>query len=693
MRFACDTGGTFTDLVVEHDDGTWTMHKAPTVPDDPSAGVLDALSRAAASAGRALDKFLAAGDIFIHGTTHALNAVLTGNTAKTALLTTRGHRDVLYLREGGRADPFDHTIPYPRPYIDRALTIEVPERICADGAVLEPLDPAAVARIVGSLREAEVEAVAICLLWSIVNPVHEQLLGRMIREGLPGIPVTLSHELIPIAREYRRASATAINASLVPLMGRYIGGLADRLRAAGFAGRVLMLTSQGGMQDARDVATTPIRLINSGPSMAPGGGWELVRRHTGASDLIVADTGGTTYDVSLVRNGVVPITRETWIGSPYRGHMSGLPSVDVKSVGAGGGSIAWVDAGGVLHVGPQSAGAAPGPACYGRGGATATVTDAAVVLGYIDPDYFLGGQMQLEVAAALEAVEDTIASPLGFDIDEAAAAILSIATENMVQAIEEITVNRGVDPTSAALIGGGGAAGLNSIFIAQRLRCPELVIPPAGSVLSAAGALLSDLSAEERTTWFTTISRFDIEVANHVLTELESRARAFLDGPGASAVAREIEFRVEARYRNQVWEIDVPLATPRFSGVEDVARLEQKFHEEHARLFAVSDVASDIEIICWVATARCRLRERMEETSIQAASTRICRSSRRAYFPGFGRMDVPVLSLHAVATGNLQEGPAIVESPFTTIVIDPRSAFRVTEDRTLIAYPCRRKSS
>ncbi len=690
MRFACDTGGTFTDLVVEHDDGSWTMHKAPTVPEDPSSGVLDALGLAATQAGMELGAFLAAGESFIHGTTHALNAVLTGNTARTALLTTQGHRDVLYLREGGRVDPFNHTVGYPRPYIERALTLEVAERIDADGVVLIPLDGATVGPIIEQLRASRVEAVAICLLWSIVNPAHEQLLGKLIREGLPGVPVTLSHELIPIAREYRRASATAINASLVPLMGKYLGGLTARLRAVGFCGRVLMLTSQGGMQDVDDVAIFPIRLINSGPSMAPGGGSALVRSHTLAHDLIVADTGGTTYDVSLVRNGVVPFTRESWIGAPYRGHMSGLPSVDVKSVGAGGGSIAWVDAGGVLHVGPRSAGAVPGPACYARGGTAATVTDAALVLGYIDPEFFLGGRMKLDVTAAQESVQRTVAAPLRFTTEEAAAAILAIATENMVQVIEEITVNRGVDPSKSALVGGGGAAGLNSIFIAQRLGCPELIIPPAGSVLSAAGALLSDLSSEVRATWFVTLRHFDIAQANLVLAVLEDRANTFIEGAGRFAVATSIDFRIEARYRNQVWEIDLPLEAARFADAQAVTQLVQAFHEEHRRLFAVCDLESDIEIIGWIATARCRLHRSQGQIEMRSPEVRGGGTSRRAYFKGYGRVDAAVLPLNGISDGELRLGPAIVESAFTTIVIDPQSKFRVARDGTVIAYPGRR---
>ncbi|MCZ6844732.1 MAG: hydantoinase/oxoprolinase family protein, partial [Alphaproteobacteria bacterium] len=474
MRFACDTGGTFTDLIVEDDRGGLHMYKASTTPTDPVKGVLDALALAAVDMDLSLADLLAQGDMLIHGTTHAINAIITGNTAKTAFLTTAGHPDILVLREGGRIEPFNFVAPYPEPYIPRALTFEVPERIDSAGGVHTPLDEGAVVAIAEELKARVVEAVAVCLLWSIYNPAHELRVGELLEEHLPGVPYSLSHQLNPALREYRRASSTAIDASLKPLMGRYLGGLTERLTEAGFSGRTLVLTSQGGMLDASDLAQKPIHAINSGPSMAPIAGRNYARLDSKAPNVIIADTGGTTYDVSLVRQGRIPLTKETWIGQPFRGHMTGFPSIDIKSVGAGGGSIAWVDAGGLLHVGPQSAGAVPGPVCYGAGGAEPTLTDACLTLGYVDPDYFLGGTMQLDAGAAAKAVEDKVANPLDVSVMEAAAAIVSVATENMVQAITDITVNQGIDPADSVLIGGGGAAGLNSVFIARRLGCPTL---------------------------------------------------------------------------------------------------------------------------------------------------------------------------------------------------------------------------
>jgi N-methylhydantoinase A len=384
-----------------------------------------------------------------------------------------------------------------------------------------------------------------------VNPLHEDRVGQLLAEHLPEVPHTLSHVLNPILREYRRASSTSIDASLKPLMSRYLGGLSRRLREAGFRGRLLMLTSQGGVMDAEDLTQAPIHAVGSGPSMAPIAGRHFARLDVRADTAIVADTGGTTYDVSLVRRGSIPMTPETWLGQRYLGHILGFPSVDVRSIGAGGGSIAWVDEGGLLHVGPMSAGAVPGPASYAKGGARPTVTDAALVLGYIDPAYFLGGAMKLDVALAEEAVRRDVGGPLGLGLHEAAA-IVRVATENMVGAIEEITINQGIDPRGAVLVGGGGAAGLNSVAIARRLGCTKVVIPELGAALSAAGAIMSDLHAGYRALHYTVTDNFDVAGVNRTLAGLVARCGRFLEGPGTGAAEHAIDIVAEARYRHQI---------------------------------------------------------------------------------------------------------------------------------------------
>jgi N-methylhydantoinase A len=686
MRFACDTGGTFTDLIVEDDRGGLHMYKAATTPADPVKGVLDALVLAAVDMDLSLADLLAHGDMLIHGTTHAINAIITGNTAKTAFLTTAGHPDILVLREGGRIEPFNFVAPYPEPYIPRALTFEVPERIDSAGGVHTPLDESAVVTFIEALKAQEVEAVAVCLLWSIYNPAHELRVGELLEAHLPGVPYSLSHQLNPALREYRRASSTAIDASLKPLMGRYLGGLTERLTGAGFSGRTLVLTSQGGMLDAHDLAQKPIHAINSGPSMAPIAGRHYARSDSEAPNVIIADTGGTTYDVSLVRQGRIPLTKETWIGQPFRGHMTGFPSIDIKSVGAGGGSIAWVDAGGLLHVGPQSAGAVPGPVCYGEGGTEPTLTDACLTLGYVDADYFLGGTMQLDADAAAQAVEDKVAKPLDISVMDAAAAIVSVATENMVQAIADITVNQGIDPADSVLIGGGGAAGLNSVFIARRLGCPTLLIPETGAGLSAAGALMSDLTNEYRATFFTISGEFDRQGVNKVLEGLREECQRFIDGPGSGAASHDIEYTVEARYASQVWEIEVPLTTDTFTDDAQLAALVEDFHAMHEQIFAIRDPGSIIEFVGWTATARCRLRAG-DGGRLGAGADRSVSGSRKVYFSGVGEVEAVLHDFETMASGVEHRGPAIIESPFTTVVADGDTIFQRTTAGSLLMRP------
>lgn len=688
MRFAVDTGGTFTDLVLEDDRERVHMFKAPTTPGDPVTGIMDAVATAAESMATSVEDLLAAGHMFIHGTTHAINAVITGSTARTALLTTAGHPDVLVFREGGRIEPFNFAVPFPEPYVPRALTFEVPERIAADGQVVEPLDEPATVRLIGELSELGVESVAVCLLWSTVNPAHELRVAELLEEHLPQVPFTLSHVLNPILREYRRASSTAIDASLKPLMSTYLDGLSRRLREAGFGGRLLMLTSGGGVMDAEDMARAPIHAIGSGPSMAPIAGRHYAQADAGSDTAIVADTGGTTFDVSLVRRGAIPTTPETWIGRRYRGHIVGFPSVDVRSIGSGGGSIAWVDQGGLLHVGPESAGAVPGPACYGKGGERPTVTDAALVLGYIDPEFFLGGTMALDAERAAAAIAAGVGAQLGLDDAEAASAILRLATENMVGAIEEITINQGIDPRGAVLVGGGGAAGLNSVAIARRLGCRSVVIPEVGAALSAAGALMSDLQADHRALHYAATDRFDFDGVNGVLDSLAERCAEFIEGPGTGGTAHAVDLYAEARYRHQIWEIDLPLRLDRFQSDADVSRVREDFDQLHEEVFAFRDPGSDVEFVGWRATARARLGAggfgRLEaEGALEAGVS----GSRTAYFAGLGAVETDVELFEAMDPGAVVEGPTVIESAFTTVVVDPGASALRTEGGTLVITP------
>ncbi len=675
MRIAADTGGTFTDVVFEDDQGKLTLSKASTTPADPISGVLDAVAVAAEEQGMPLEEFLGKISTFIHGTTHALNAVVTGNTAKTALITTQGHGDILVYREGGRREPFNQTVNYPDPYIPRCLSFEVEERISHDGSVVTALNESSVLNVIQQLKDLQVEAVAVCLLWSPVEQRHEQRIGELLEEHLPGVPFTLSSQLNPILREYRRASAAAIDASLKPLITRYIGDLSQRLASLGFKGIVQILTSFGGVKLADEVARAPIQLLQSGPSMAPVAGRFYGCDETDSKDLIVTDAGGTTYDVSLVREKEIIKTREYWIGEKFFGHVTGFPSVDVRSVGAGGGSIAWVDRGGVLHVGPQSQGADPGPACYKRGGIEATVTDAAVILGYIDPDYFLGGRLQLDRSASAEVAKKQVGDKIGLNVEDSAQSIMALATENMVQAIFDLSVERGIEPAKATMIGGGGAAGFNAIFIARRLGCRKVIFPSVGAVLSAAGAMLSDMVGLYGKAAFVSSRNFDRSVANAALSDLRDECHGFAKNVGVSLQRSQIRYSVEARYKGQVWDIEVPLRTGEFCDDQDLTNLVDDFHQTHQRIFAVNDPGSSIEILTWNATISCSVDSPTTgELCIEHQHSR-SKKSRVIHLPNVGAVDAEIVDFGSMEVDRVVHGPAIVESPFTSIVIDEKASF------------------
>ena len=685
MRVAADTGGTFTDLVLEGRDGRLWLSKASTTPADPIDGVLDAVRVAAEQQKMTPEKLLAQADTFIHGTTHALNAVITGNTAKTAFITTAGHGDILVYREGGRREPFNHAASYPEPYVPRSLSFEIEERIGHDGAVVEALSEQSVLTVIEQLRDLKVEAVAVCLLWSPANNCHERRVGELLAQHMPGIPFTLSSSLTPTLREYRRASATAIDASLKPLMERYIGDLSRRLRQLGFRGSVQILTSFGGVKLAEEVAQAPIQLLQSGPSMAPIAGQFYCEDGSAQADLIITDAGGTTYDVSLVRDTEVIKTREYWIGERFFGNVTGFPSVDVRSVGAGGGSVAWVDAGGVLHVGPQSQGADPGPACYGRGGTEATVTDAAVLLGYIDPGYFLGGRQELDANAATEAIVRRVASQLKLELHEAALSIMALATENMAQAIFDLSVERGVEPSASTMVGGGGAAGFNALFIARRLGCRRVIFPPVGAVLSAAGALLSDMVGLYSKAVFTASDNFDIDLVNDVLRVLQQDCADFAARVGVLSEQSTIKYSAEARYKGQVWDIDVPLRVQQFGERRHVDAFVQDFHATHQRIFAVSDPDSPVEILTLNAEVSCCTNtSKSGEVGVKQDSNPRERA-REICLPSCGPVVAAVIDFNSMTIGDLHSGPAIVESPYTSIVIDDRAAFFRDATGSLIA--------
>jgi len=679
-RIAIDTGGTFTDLVLADEQGGLALGKALTTYERIFAGVEGALKMAAERTGAGVGEVLSRTDLVIYGTTHATNAIIERSTARTAFLVTEGFPDILVLREGGKLDPFNLSYPPIEPYVPRRLTFEIRERIDAEGNVVLPLDERQARETLRRLAERRVEAIAVCLLWSPANPVHEEALGRMIEAELPGVPYTLSSCLNPIIREYRRASSAAIDASLKPLMQRHLNDFEQDLRRAGFNGQLLVATSFGGVMHAGDVVQRPIYLVKSGPAMAPVAGRTYAEAEVGPRDLIVCDAGGTSFDVSLVHDRTITFTRETWLGSIFTGHITGMASVDVRSIGAGGGSIAWIDSGGLLRVGPQSARAEPGPACYGIGGTEPTVTDAALVLGYLDPGYFLGGRMRLDADAAAAAVAK-IAGQLKIEVKDAARAIMEVAGDHMVGAIKDITINQGIDPRESLLVAGGGAAGLNIVPIARELGCRQVLVPRTAGALSACGGQYSNIVTEFTQSRFAYTGDFPYDAVNRVLAEIAAsmeRFEAELRERGLTRFARE--FFVEARYPYQVWELDVALPRGRFDGQADLDAMIEAFHREHERVFAVKESGQQIECVYW----RGRLTATLDGPPLRrAAAARagapVAHSRQAIFFAGHRELETPRFHGEDLSPGTAIDGPAIIDEPTTTIVVYPQSRARVTE--------------
>lgn len=681
LRISIDTGGTFTDAVVAGDEGILAIGKALTDPERNFVGVQDAIADAARRLGRDPAELLAATDLFVYGTTRATNAIVTGATAPIAMLLTAGFPDILVYRQGGKLNPHQLDVDYPEPYVPRRLTFEVPERIDAEGDIVLPLDEERVVALLDAARREQVQAIAVCLLWSIVNPVHELRVGELIERHLPGLPYTLSHALNPVLREYPRASATAIDASLKPLMQTQLAMLRDELAAAGYGGDVLVSASVGGVMHVADMIERPVFMVKSGPAMAPIAGRAYSALEALGGDAVVVDTGGTTFDVGLVRSGRIAHTRETWLGEIYTGHLLGMGSVDVRSIGAGGGSIAWLDAGGLLRVGPQSAGSRPGPACYGRGGRAPTVTDAALVLGYLNPANFLDGRMPLDSGAALSALQP-LAAQLGRGTLGTALAVMTVANESMVKAIQDITVKEGIDPADSLLVAGGGAAGLNIVPIARALGMARVLVPRTAGALSACGAHFSDIVREFHLSRFASSAAFDYDAVNTVLALLDGQMDAFaatLRKRGVQAFRRE--FTVEARYAGQIWEIEIPLRGPRIAGTEELATLLADFHREHERVFAVRDADNAVECIHWRARlvgtlprGTTKPESRLEITPPQP------RAQRAAAFGTLRAASAPA-AIHVGADllpGQRVVGPAIIEEPTTTLVVYPDTCAEVT---------------
>jgi N-methylhydantoinase A len=669
MHIAVDVGGTFTDLVVHDDEGHVHGFKSPTTPADLTDGVFEGLKLIADARGQGLSDLLGDADRFSFGTTAATNAILEGNGARTALLTTRGFRETLLVREGGKDDTYNINQPYPPPYIPRALTFEIEERITSEGEIHTPLVEESIRAAIDHCRREKVEAVAVALLWAIANPVHELRVGEILAAELPGVPVSLGHRVNPCMREYRRTSATALDASLTPVVTRSIDRLESRLEENGFKGTLSFVTSNGGHTSTREILDKPVYLCFSGPSAAPEAGRRFAEiEEIGNGNVVTVDMGGTSFDVSIVTDGQIPMHREGRIA----GHIFGVPSVEVHTIGAGGGSIARVDSGGFVHVGPESAGAMPGPACYGNGGERPTVTDANLVSGLMGTAFTSGKGFDLRPDLAEQVVTKSIAEPLGLSPDEAAALVTLGCEQNMVVAIEELTIKRGIDPREYVMMAGGSAAGLHAAAIARELGIRQVVVPAMGGVLSAFGILTGNVSFNFGRSLMTASDRFNHGAVNDTLAELEAQADTYLARMNVAPEDRSLRYTCEARYVGQVWELTVGLPGSRIGNREALEQLVENFHRAHEGVYSVRSETDAVEMTEWHVQAIGRLANvSIPEVSASAdANGANPTSRRRAYLKeARDRIDVPVYTGTGLPTNKVLDGPLFIDDVLSTVVV------------------------
>ena len=674
-RLAIDIGGTFTDAtLIDEETGAVSIAKVLSTPADPSLGFMAATERILA------ESDVAAADVHfvVHATTVATNAIIEGNIARGGFVTTEGFRDLLEIQRQTRPTLYDTRFEKTPPLVPRDRAFGVRERLGPGGEVLTPLDEPSVRRVAAALRDAGVESVAVCLLHSYVDPAHERRVGEILADELPGIPISLSSDVAPEFREYLRASTTVINAAIRPVVARYLENIERRLADAGVAAELLVMQSSGGVFGAGAAAQKPVFMVESGPAAGVIASANL-GSVLGKDDVISFDMGGTTAKVGLIQGGTPSVTKDYSVGSHASAGVGGLslsgypvrtPVIDLVEIGAGGGSIAWVDSGGMLRVGPRSAGADPGPVCYRQGGTEPTVTDANVVLGRLNPAYFLGGEIALDVEGARRAIAERCAEPLGLDVVEAANGIVEIANAAMVNALHLISVQRGYDPRDFVLVGFGGAGPVHANAIQRDCEVPTLIVPPAPGIFSATGLLGTDLKRDSSLTLLRPLEDLDVD-------EIE-RAFAALEETGAAELAREglprerIAFvrQVDMRYVGQSFELTVPLEGAFDAGQSGALR--ERFHAEHDRVYGFSASSEPVELVSLRLTTVGRIEKPPLRTLERSAGTPSPKEQRRVFFAEAGGfVECPIHDRYGLGAGASFAGPAVIEELDSTVVVHP----------------------
>jgi N-methylhydantoinase A len=611
--------------------------------------------------------------VIVHGTTVATNALIQGSGAKTALLCTEGFRDSLEIRQGYKEERYDLDYPPPRMLVPRYLRRGIVERVDSDGRILVDLDEDQVRAELAFLREQGVEAVAVALLWSFLNPAHERRIGELLREELPEVFQSLSVDVLPQIREYDRTSTTVVNAFVGPILERYVRRIQQVFASKGAPGaQIRFMQVNAGIASAEALLRRPLYALNSGPAAGPTAGLHFGAQ-VGTDNIIVADMGGTSFDVCLAQNGLP----DTAKGIDVCRYRLGIPMINVHTVGAGGGSIAWLDRGGLLHVGPQSAQAVPGPVCYGRGGTEPTVTDANVVLGYLGPQGLLGGRLALDTRAAADAVAERIAAPAGLSTEAAAHGIFEVVNHNMALAIREMTVERGYDPRDFAVVAGGGACGIHVGRLATELGAPRVIVPKVAPALCAFGEVVADLRHDFVSSFAipTPLRDLDAVRLNELLRQLERQGREQLGEEGIDPGQMLVTRSLDMRYRGQVHECDVQI-DGRDISAGAIPEVEELFHRRHEALYTYADRGGVCELVSVGVSVRGRGGPSVDwADSGQATTLDAARVSEREIYlaESAGFESVPVYGGPAFPAGIAVDGPCVIEEPTTAIVVFPGS--------------------
>jgi len=677
MKVGIDVGGTFTDFLVTDDDGAIQVGKVLSTPEDPSLGLLNGLQELAGERAMSLEAFAGSITTIVHGTTVTTNVVLTGTGAKTALITTEGVRDALEMRRGIREEQYNNRYTNVPPLVPRYLRRPVRGRLDYRGEEVAPLEIEDIENAVHFLEHEGVDAVAICFMNSFANPEHEHRAAEIVRERLPGAYLSVSTDLLPSIRFYPRVSTTVLNSYVGPVLSRYLERLTRRLGEIGFDGVLLIMQSNGGVvspEVARDQAAVTLL---SGPAAGPSAGMAFADP-LGYRDCITVDMGGTSFDAALVRDGQ-PLTVTE--GEVNRYSLA-LPMLDIVTIGAGGGSVAWLDEGGLLRVGPKSAGADPGPACYGKGGVEPTVTDADLVLKRLDPVFFAGGRLRLEMAAAEAAIDERIAKPMGMSVAEAAAGVARVVASNMAAGVREVTIRRGYDPREFPMVVAGGAGPNHACAIAAELELPLFIVPRESSIFCAAGMLMTDLKHDVVKSHIARLDELSAETLQAEADALVTHGREILRDENVPEDRIELHVEAEMRYVRQYHEVSLPLSP--------LDNLEKRFHDEHNRLYGYSleEEETPLELINLRARAvgiTDKPKPRTGERDGPDAGHAL-KNERSVWVPeesDFGA--VGVYDGHTLRYGNAITGPAIIEQKNTTLFVsavfdvhvDPMGSFLV----------------